>query len=274
MNKKELFWLSNLFAFDQSSLVYTSARELEKLVEIFDKSLLYIKRSASARHIILESWLMLDYMIRLFFCGGLGINKFSTEEYNISQEILPQSFRDCVNALEKFIHVQKALPIDPEKDKVDLYGQFAWYVLRHQKDFYDKQFKPIVEEYYRKYHPHLANSTKTFPEKATSYLDLATATNIASNLKVQEPIQYRAVSEAWLETAGKLDATWFTNVRKINAVRNLAAHEIHSEKLYDKLGIHGSDEKVKLQKLKRFCITQLSQCLNITIAKRKKRKTK
>jgi hypothetical protein len=268
--KKGLFWWSKHFAFGESTPLYSSAFETEKIVKILEESLVYIKKSKSPRHIVIETWLILDYFIRFFIVSGLNIDKFSSNNFNIAQELLPQSFRDCLEFLEKFIKQQTELPIDPYKEKIDLYGKFAFFVIKQQPDFYNKHFIPLVKDYYKKYYPHLLNTAKNLEQMrnpSCKLLDVGT-----SHTLHKKELHYQTVNGSWLNIAKKFDNKWFENVRKINKARNMAAHEINSNKFFSEFGINGSNEIIKLKKLKDFCIAQLSQSLDMNIPKRKKRK--
>lgn len=281
LSKKEKFWWSEYFAFGEKTPLFSSAIGFEEIAQILESNIKSIKQAKSPRLVILETWLILDYIIRLFIISGLNLNKFSTIDFDIVFELLPQSFEKCLKFLENFIKNQEELSPNPEKNKIDFRGKFAYFIVKEHKDFFDEQFIPILKEYYKKYYPELVDTAKTFKQieqEKKNYIKrsfslYATSQQIFSFSKASIPT-YRKVDDNWFNIAIQFDKQWFTDVRKINGVRNISAHNIKSEKIYKGIGINGKDEKKKLQKLKKFCIQQLSKILDIYIPKKKGKKFK
>lgn len=266
--KKEKFCVSASFAFGENTPLHPNGKEFKEIIKIIECSVRDIKQTKSARHVILETWLLLDYIIRHFIISGLNLNKFSNINFNIA-DLLPTSFETCLKFLEKFIKNQKEMSPNPEKNKVDFYGKFAIFIIQEQKDFYDKQFIPILRKYYKKYYPELVDTAKTFTAREREKERRIYALNVISqqndivdetNIKT-----YREVDDVWFKLANRLETGWFNNVKKINKARNISAHNIKSESIYKAIGINGKDEEDKFKKTKNFCIQQLSEILDIHI---------
>ena len=276
----EKFWMSEHFAFGNKTPLFSSVKGLKEIAQIFEYSVQNIKQSKSPRLVILETWLVLDYMIRLFIISGLNLDKFSDTNFDIiASDFLPRSFETCLKFLQDFIKKQSKLLPNPEKNKVGFHGKFTYFVIKEHKDFYDKQFIPVLREYYKKYYPNLVDTAKTLgqleqeKEKCTKYLF---SSNVVSR---RNPIfdkmgvsMYREVDDIWFNFANLFSNQWFNDVRKINNLRNISPHNIKSEVIYKSLEIDGEDEKEKLKKTKEFCIQQLLKILDIYIPRKKCKK--
>lgn len=275
----EKFWLSKHFAFGDKTPIFASAGEFEEMAQIIENSIKDIKQSKSSRLIILETWLVLDYIVRRFIISGLNLNKFSNKDFNIAFDFLPQSFDKCLKFLENFIKNQAALPPNPERNQVGFRGKFIYFMIKEHKDFYDKQLVPILRKYYKKYYPELTNTAKTFEQmeqekKMKFSIDVSSpsiTTRRSFIFNQTNTLTYREVDSGWFEIAQSFNKQWFVDARKINTSRNKSAHEIKSEVIYRSIEISGKDEEEKFKKLKEFCIQQLSTILDIHVPKRKRK---
>lgn len=149
--------------------------------------------------------------------------------------------------------------------------------MNEERDFYDKEFIPVLKKYYKKYYPELLDTAKTFEEieNEKKLLSVPASISVKSSSilsHLYSPKNYRQVPDEWFNLAVQFDEDWFRRAGKVNTVRNKAAHVIKSDKIYSELGIKGKNEKTKFNTLRKFCIQQLSDLLDITIAKTKFKK--
>lgn len=238
MNNRNKLSNKDLFSTGEKTPFIISATELENITELINCSIKNIESADNPRTVILEAWIVLDYFIRSFIISGLNLDRYSYENFDLKFKLLPQGFKACLNFLETFIKNQKKLKSNPNYHRVDFYGDFAYFILKNHKEFYKKQFLPIVEEYYKKYYPELLDEVAYKNEN------------------------FRAVSDEWMKIALIFNDNWFKKAMKINETRNLAAHSFDSKKIYFGLGINGRD---KLSKTKSFCKDQLMSLLDIKL---------
>lgn len=262
MKKKKIYRLSDYVALGESTPLFCSPTELRHIAKILDESIKSLKKSKSARHIILEVWLILDYFVRTFIISGLNVEKFSYEDFNISEELLPKSFRECLNFLKKFKQIQSSLPDDPEEGAINFTTKFSFFLINHHEDFYNNHLVPVINEYYKKYYPEINGLEKLDKETKPSLALLSPPLSIKKK-------EYRSVNKQWLDYATKLDENWFKKAEKINKARNNAAHFFESNKIYKEFGICSPNEEKNLKELKQICIEQISTLLNLAISKRK-----
>lgn len=288
MKKDNKFRWSEQFAFGENTPLIVSSGKMEEIVMIIEESIKNIKQTKSPRHIILETWLILDYFVRLFIISGLNIDRYSTYDFDLASKLLPRSFEGCLNFLKKFVGIQNKLPENIGDNKIDFKGRFAYFIIKNHPDFYDKHFIPIVKLYYKKYYPELIKTAKTLEEiqdslkenlklpylapTAASYVSMP-AKKINCGIK-EEKYSYRSVSKEWLGIANNLIVNdFFKAAKKFNTTRNKAMHVIRIKETYQKLSINGKDNKEKFKKLKEKSI-KLLELLDISIAKTKYKKFK
>lgn len=275
------FRWSEQFALGENTPIISSAKKIEEMVLILETNIKNIKQTKFPRHIVLETWLISDYFIRMFIVSGLNIDKYSTQDFDLAFELLPQSSRDCLDFLDKFIKIQNELPteVHTRKNELKLPAMFSYYMIKEHRDFYDEHFIPIVKLYYKKYHPELVDMAKTCEEEEILMKESLTASKMPLTFndylkKLKEIPEYRNVSDDWLKIANNLIKNdFFKSFGKFNKARNKAMHVIKTEKMYQELGINGKDEKLKFKQLKKESI-KLLELLDISIAKTKYKKFK
>ncbi|MEK7089091.1 MAG: hypothetical protein AAB913_03095 [Patescibacteria group bacterium] len=281
MKKDNKLRWSEQFAFGENTPLIASGEKIKEMVMVIEINIKNIKKTKFPRHIILETWLVLDYFIRMFIVAGLNIDKYSTRDFDLAFELLPQSFKDCSDFLNKFIIIQSKLPIqiDAGENEVKLSAMFAFYIMKEHRDFYDKHFTPILKLYYKKYYPELVKTVKTTEEEAELlkenlriFTPPPTFSAYLENFK--DTPEYRSVSNNWLKIADNLvKSNFFKYSDQFNKARNRAMHVIKTEKMYQEFGINGKDEKIKFKQLKEKSINLL-KLLDISIAKTKYKKFK
>lgn len=269
MHKK--YKISEYFAIGENTPLFTSAVGLEELSLLVEKNIKSIRTAKSPRHLVIETWLILEYFVRKFIISGLNIEKYSVNDFDISYELLPNSFKSCLEFLKKFVKTQKGLADKPSDFKIELQGSFEFikFISKERPDLYDNHFVIIQKEYYKKHHPKLLKYAKTLQNRKKEKFSSINSTCIKLH-KSRTP--FREVNQGWIKMAQKLDEDWFKDVEKINDIRNSAAHMINTDFIYRVIGINGKDEKEKFKNLKIYCIEKLSKLLDMSIAKRKYKK--
>jgi|SRR5690625_2670325 len=218
-----------LKAFDEA-LFRGTGKEFEEFTNIISGCIEEINKSNNIRHIVLETWLTIDYFLQDAIGKAFKITDFNTKEYDWRTELLPKSFQTRLNIFERLLKSQESLPIDPYEHKIKLPGQF-WRILMKDKDFY-KQFKKLEYRYYEEYRPEIIEQEKKDEELK----------NIESTLVLDrsEPIQYQTNKE-WYDVYKTVDKEWFKEAKYLNQARNKAAHSYNPAEIYEKLGFNGEN---------------------------------
>ena len=137
--------------------------------------------------------------------------------------------------LQEFIKDQTSKPLNPTRYAIKIPGEF-FSIIHSDKVFLNKYLK-YEDQYYRKKNP-----------------------DYNPVLQISDDSKYRNVDEHWFKEVSKLDEGWFVAIKKINKVRNFAAHSFDENRIYTPLGIKG---KNKLPKLKKYCKDTLSELISI-----------
>ena len=264
MNKRNKISDSDLFSTGAKTPWIPSPLELEKITKLTNEVIKNIRAANNPRTIIIETWLILDYFVRSFIISGFNLQKNSYDDFDLRYDLLPSGFRPCLNLLKNIIEKLRKLKPNQEINKVDFHGKFAFFIIKHHQNFYNKQFIPLVEKYYQKYYPELLKKNEIKKVNKSQYNINSTNTfMVGSDINITKQYEdYRSVSDEWSKTALMLDDNWFKKAQKINNTRNFAAHSFDSEKIFEELGIKG---KNKLAETKKFCINNLSILLDIEI---------
>ena len=223
------------FFIKKDAPIYTTVSGLGKYIKLVKYSLENIETFNNPRIIIIETWLILDYSVRDLIIGGLNLNKHCYRDLDLRYILLPHSFLECLRILRKIIKKQRSLEEKPKtiNNEVSLKFNYKFwaYIKKNHKDFLEK-FGEIKNQYYQKYYPHLYSNRKN-----TSSVFLPDATRVFDAFDSRE---YRFIDEKWLEVTNKLDEEWFKKAKKINEVRNYAAHSFDPKSICVKLGLSDS----------------------------------
>lgn len=216
------------FNYDQCGLsAYSSVSELLSLGLYLDKVYGTINLSESPRIIILETWLVIDELLKRAILKGLNLDALIHQDLNI----LPFGYKDKIDLLLKLIRSEIKKPIYPYRDYPYLPSKMSTEMMA-DKDFFDK-FCWLEHNYWKEQ----GLSQPTFYEPI-------------------EKEKYQFVNEEWLDSMTNLPKDWKDKALEINKVRNIASHVIHEEKIYVSLGLNGPK---KLKLLKEYCLDTLSQ---------------
>lgn len=158
-----------------------------------------IGASDSSRQIILESWLLIDYIITYFLRDALHIPECIEREL----KLLPFSFDRKIRLIKKLRSVEGR----------KLANQKSYTAFELHPDFHRK-LRDEEKELHRR------------------FLELAVQFERETGPLGQRPIMRndfklaRFVPEWWYERAAKLDDEWFRNCTRLNEARNVAAHNL------------------------------------------------
>ncbi|KYG78628.1 hypothetical protein EV198_1427 [Roseivirga ehrenbergii] len=185
-----------------------------------------IRTTDRPRIIILETWLVLDELLKRTILKGIGLEVLIYSEIHI----LPFGFIDKLELLDKIIQSEKNKKPNYSSKSIQIPGSMLTSMLK------DKAFFRRYLEYEKEYY--------TQEELPNSTID-----------DIENPEKYRFVNETWLDAMQDLPKGWKDMMRKINKARNLASHSIHEDKIYKTFGFNGNDQ---LETLKQFCLSILS----------------
>ena len=223
-----------------------STKEIPEFNDILFHCFTNIKNTTEIRVIILETWMVLEYYIRSGLSYAFNLSQYQTDDLDPKYELLPNSFKVCLEKLKLLIDSQRNLPPAPPK-KDDIKAPFALldYMKKNYPDFYEK-LNFIIEEYNRKKHP------ECFPKIDYSF--------IAFPINYYGPFQIEKIVTAF----ENITDSWYKKALKLNKARNMAAHSYNSEKIYGSLGINGSN---KLENTRDYCLNLLNELCSYKVCK-------
>lgn len=219
LNEENIPFFGTIYEFEQ----------LSKIVSFYRNK---IEESKSPREIIFESWFLFDYLVRMLLLKAFDINKFENEDFDPLYDFLPQSFEKCLKSFETILKQQRKL-YDEKKHPNTIRNTPLVTMPINFFMFLNKKDPKKLEE--------LLNDFNEYEEKYESVY-FERMDDFESEEKITE-----VVSRFWIETCQNIDDEWFKNIRKLNSVRNKAAHIFKQDIIYESFGINGTD---KLQKLK------------------------
>jgi len=192
-----------------------------------------IQSYQSVRLIVLETWLLLDFTVRQLILAGLGLSKYENDELNLKSNLLPRNFRGCLNLLTKLRDYNKQLPHKPEEYPFLGSLDYVSYLFENDEEATKKVVK-LTDEYCK---------INSIPKPGT----------INEN-------DYRFVKKDWIDVAEQIDDNWQKKAKRINTVRNYAAHSYSDKKIASKLGYHGDSIITQTRK---HCLNMFDDLLGI-----------
>jgi hypothetical protein len=167
---------------------------IEHVDSVFKK----IDASDSSRQIILEAWLLVDYIATYFLRDGLRIPECIEREL----KLLPFSFEAKITLIRKLRSVEaRKLPNQKSYAAFELHPDF------HSKLMEDKEFH------------------RKFLMLAVQF-EKETAPPGPRPIMRNDFEAARFVPEWWYERVAKLDNDWFRDCARLNKARNTAAHSL------------------------------------------------
>jgi len=230
------------FKFDSPWLAgtknYEEFREFSKIAH--EK----IRRSKNAREMVLETWFLLDYVVREIILFAFDLKDYSTEDFDLRFEFLPKSFEECLSALEKMTrHLPSVLDI-PANYMMQAPRSF-WDHLRFNKKNLHKKLLKEQEVYLKKDFGHLEENEKKILAMKSSYVP-------------------KRVKNSWFEDVKHINEDWFKTARRFNKARNYAAHSVREESVLKQFGLSGPNGK---RLLKRECYLLINNVVGVDIKK-------
>lgn len=224
----------------------------EKVIKEYFKS---VKEFNNPRHVILETWLLVDFVIRTLLSTLFNLTRFNSEEkeFDLRYEVLPQSFVKNVNSLKKILKIQRSLPEEPVDNSVKLDMKFGIFFHKKYKNDFMK-FLDIEQEYYKKYYPELVNNSTVNKVSIGYSMPIITKSDI-----IKVPKRY-CVNKSFVKSLNTIDDNWFKIASRLNKARNIAAHSYDLQKILSAFGYKG--EKAA-EKTKKECLTIIEKLLGI-----------
>jgi hypothetical protein len=202
--------------------LFCSANDIDELGGIAAEWKKAVDAATAERQIVLETWLLVDYLVRLLLDGALNVGRFSTKDFDLRYQLLPQSHDRCLSLLQRLHSEHSKLPESKPTSAVTMLAGFAEHLLRHDRALFDKLIE--ADRAYIQRHFGLGGISATSTSKLT--FDILKRTP-------------ERLSNHWLEAVDRLDDAWFEAARKLNKARNEAAHSTSRERIAGALGICG-----------------------------------
>lgn len=233
---------------------FGNAQQLDELTKLTNYCIERLRESKSAREIVLETWLTVDFAMRQFLISGFELFRFCDEEFDLRYMILPNSFREMLKLFKDTKEYYKKYPIEPEKDFVDKVGgfrssyQFWKYIRESHPEFYEK-LDEITDEYRCKMNPDLREN-------------ILSHTIIFGDSLVRPEGPPEKLSSGWRKVADRLDDKWIELAENLNKARNAAAHSPNIEKIGSCFGLKGENIT---ELIRERCRTILKTLLGVSI---------
>jgi hypothetical protein len=194
--------------------------------------------------VVIETWLISEYYVRLALAHAYQISHYKCNDIDPLYDLLPNSFHACITMLEKLLKSQRQLPINNVDKKYTFSGstKLMYYMLKKYPDIYN-QIHEIEDEY----------NINIGWTKMDTYTALNQRTYYG-------PYQ----NEQWVINMKHIDKKWFDKIRKINEIRNSAAHKYDESTIYKLMGFKGS---TAFEKAKKYCLDLIYQMFSISDVK-------
>jgi hypothetical protein len=182
-------------------------------------------------------------LVRQLIISGINCLNLQNESFVPHYDLLPNSFIENLEILSNLKSCQEKLPpIPPEKITQFLVGSYEVYefIKRESIETWNKIIELENKFLREKYNIEAENFIITQPR-----YDLT---------------KYRFVSEKWLLSIKDVDKDWFNNAKRLNKVRNRAAHVRNESEILEAFGISG-DNKISL--LRNMCIEIITKSLGL-----------
>lgn len=228
--------------------LYTTQEGSVIFEDLAKESKTIIDNNDNPRIIVIQTWLIIDFSIREILITGLGLSRFIVDDLDLRDYLLPRGFDNCIELIEKIKKTQKLLKAKSVDCRIRWSFEFLKFIKEDSPEFYSKLMK-YEQDYYKKLHP------KCVKKPGTVYMP-----NLDYDIITNKKINYRSVTDEWLEAVEKIDDDWTKIAKRINRARNKAAHSSDCDVIYRELGLKGKD---KLLRLKEKCKKILNDLLDI-----------
>ncbi len=207
-------------------LFYGNVYDLEELHSVLDNCHEVLRKSESAREMVMETWLSLDFSIRQFLLSGFDLSRFCDEDFDLKYMLLPNTFSSLLKLFQRTIKYNSkfCIPGHPSNDEIEsIKGSISLW--KYMKEKHEDLFNHIIEfqkEYKAYKHPEL---------KDANYL------MIMKPIELDRKRPLEKMNQGWRCTACKFDDSWFKKAEQLNYARNEAAHSVDSNKIGSRFGL-------------------------------------
>lgn len=227
------------FTIDFPDNYYIKGVDVPEIEGVLCNCLKTIVETNNIRIIVIETWLISEYFVRLSLSYAFDIGRYKCEDLDPKYELLPNSFKACIDMLEKLLNSQRGLPIENVVTTLNVSMDFFMYIKHKYPDILQKLME-LDQEYTN------INKSEEF-EKLIYTPYLGTYQN-----------------KKWTSSLEHIDDVWFRNIKRINSIRNIAAHNYNPDIIYQQLGFSG---KTALEKSRKFCLELIYKMFYVKIEK-------
>lgn len=230
--------------FRSDGLFYGSVDWAETYLASASRVVQTVKESDSIRLCVIETWLLVDDMVRQILISGLDLDKHDHEDLELRYNLLPRSFVGCLDLIDKVYKANESLPEAPKRCDLSMPVEMGMHMRKEHRELWDQMLK-VVEDFKEAKHPEL----KKAREAGSSFMFMPDAS-----------VRYRTVSSAWLDAASKIDSAWLAKAKQVNRARNKAAHTHDELAIAQCFGLAGT---VEVGSVKRICLDLIDTLLGI-----------
>lgn len=229
--------------------LYTTLERFEIFENLIRETKTVIDNNDNPRIIVIQTWLIIDLTIKEILMTGLNLSDFIVDGLDL-QSLLPWgNFDKRIKLIKTIRETQKSLKAKSVDSRIGWSFEFLKFMKEDNAEFYSKLME-YEQDYYEKFHPECAEKPGSIYMPNPDY-DIITS----------KKINYRSVSDKWLEAVGKIDKDWEKTARMINRVRNEAAHSSDCNSIYEVFNLKGKD---RLLGLKEECKKILDDLLDMS----------
>lgn len=205
-------------------------RQLDELTELTTRCLKTLKETSSAREMVLETWLTIDFALRQFLISGFELYRFCDDNFDLRYILLPSSFRGLIDLFNETRNFCSKYPIESDSTPKDKQGgfrssyDFLKYVRDEHADLWGK-IDEVTWEYRMKVNPELREQIR----------------NSAVFFSIPPENEVTILKPGWRKVAEILDDKWIDKAVRLNKARNAAAHRPDLEVIGKRLGLQGNN---------------------------------
>jgi hypothetical protein len=228
--------------------LYTTQEGFLIFEDLVKETKTIIDDNDNSRIIVIQTWLIIDFCIREILITGLNLSDFVIDDLDLRDYLLPRAFDSRMKLIKKIKRTQKSLKAKSFDPRIGWPFRFLKLMKEDNPEFYSKLMK-YEQDYYKKFHPECVE------KPGSIYMP-----NLDYDIITNKKINYRSVTDEWLEAAEKIDDDWIKMAKRINRARNKAAHSFDCDIIYETLDLKGKD---KLLRLKEECKKILNDLLDM-----------
>lgn len=176
--------------------LYTTQEGFVIFEKLIKETETIIDNNDNPRIIVIQTWLIIDFTIREILITGLNLSDFNIDDLDLRDDLLPWRFKNCIELLEKIKKTQESSKAKSVDRRIGWPLKFSKLIEEDNPKFYSKLMK-YKQDYYEKFHPECVEKSGTVYMPNPNY-------DVITNKK----INYRSVTDEWLEAAEKIDDDW------------------------------------------------------------------